>query len=178
MALQVVSPAVSVYRVLRVDEKTHQEVSEEHTFKRGEVLPDWLSPHQQFVLSQTGMAREVGDLVDPGLIEAANPPAPVVLPEHSPRMVLGTGVTEPMRVESTFRDGVQVDAGVAPLEALPADTDTKPAWEDAAVALGLSRNKAESMKKADLVAAVKDRQAKAEEARDLGGPDSTLPPLR
>lgn len=173
MALQVVSPAVNVYRVLRV--VNGQEQVEEKVFKRGELLPDWVSPFQQFTLSTTGMAREVGDVADPGLYKAEETPAPVVMPEHNPRTVVGSPITEPMAVVTTTETS---GGAVAPLDSLPADDANKPLWEDAAYALGVPRKRAESMRKADLIEEVKARQAAAEEARDLGGPDSTLPPVR
>lgn len=176
MALQVVSPAVSVYRITGRDAKTGAEQAEEHLFKRGELLPNWVSPFQQFTLTSTGMAREVGDVADPTLVKAEDVPAPVVLPEHNPSSVLGSGVNGPMVV--TEAGAAPASDVVQPLESLPDDSETKPAWEDAAVALGLSRNKAESMRKGDLVAEVKARQAAAEEARDLGGADTELPPAR
>ena len=176
MALQVVSPAVNVYKVLGV--KDGQEVTEDHTFKRGEMLPDWVSPFQQFTLTSTGMARQVGDLIDPTLVEAANPPAPVIMPEHNPRAVLNSGVTEPRLVTETVDHNEEgIPAAAADLE-LPDDSATKPVWEKAAERVGMKPQEAESMRKADLVAEVKRRKAVAEERRDLGGPDAELPPAR
>lgn len=184
MALQVVSPAVSVYKVLGV--KDGQEQVEGYTFKRGEMLPDWVTPFQQFTLTSTGMVKEVGDLVDPALVKAEDVPAPVVLPEHNPAAVFGTNVTGPMvmvgegegdgteaRKEATRKKGLP--KGAADVE-LPDDGATKPVWEETAGRVGIGKAEAESMRKADLVAAVKQRKAEAEEARDLGGPGSTLPP--
>lgn len=179
MALQVVSPAVSVFKVTGVDKDTHQEISEEHVYHRGEILPDWVSPFQLFTLTTTGMAREVGDMLDPNLVADADRPAPVVLPEHNPATIPGSGVQGPMLVtERVDRDGERAEADVQPLDELPADSDTKPKWEEAGVKLGLSRNRVESMRKGDLMDEVKQRQAAAEERRDLGGPDAELPPTR
>lgn len=159
MALQVVSPAVSVFKVTGVKDGVEQ--TEEHTFARGEILPDWVTPYQQFVLSQTGMARQVGDFPDPNLRRPEDLPAPVLMPEHDPRTVLGTSVTGPMEV--TSRVTGQDAAGGAGSDSdgdLPSETDTKPVWEDFAVEhLGMKRGAAESMKKADLVKEVRARYA-------------------
>lgn len=188
MALQVVSPTVSVYKVTGVE--NGQEQTEEHTFARGVILPDWVSPYQQFVLTQTGMAKQVGDFPDPGLRAVADLPAPVLMPEHDPRTVLGTEVTEPMAVTKRITEPVTVrDDAVAAGSAagsvgddLPDDTENKPVWEDYAVErLGMKRGEAESLKKADLIKEVRNqakrRQAEQRrEARDLGGKDAALPP--
>jgi hypothetical protein len=180
MALQVVSPAVSVYRVLSVNDRG-QEVTEDHIYKRGEALPDWVTPFQQYTLISTGMAREVGDLLDPRLVESGNPPAPVVLPEHNPSAVIGSGVSGPRVVERQVEgDGDPDDnipAKAADVE-LPDDSATKPVWEEAALDVGLDKASAESMRKPALLEEVKRRQSVARERRDLGGPDSTLPPAR
>lgn len=173
MALQVVSPAVNVYRVTGVE--NGQEQTEEITFQRGELLPDWVTPYQQFVLTQTGMARQVGDFPDPSLRKVADMPAPVLMPEHSPLATLGTDVTQPMNV-TTSRSSDEVTSAADPGE-LPAKDANKPEWEDAAVRLGMSRNKAESMRKADLMDEVTKRhEAARREAEDREVAEATLPP--
>lgn len=156
MALQVVSPKVAVFKVLGVDGQGREEV-EEYYFSRGELLPDWVSWYQQFVLTQTGMARQVGDFPDPNLTRPEDMPAPVVKQEHDPRAVEGTAVTGPKRVTAQEGEGhAGLDADSLP--DLPDGDATKPAWEDYAVRyLGMSRNAAESQKKADLVADVTKR---------------------
>jgi hypothetical protein len=159
MALQVISPAVSVYKVLAVKDGVEQ--TEEHIFKRGELLPDWVSSHQQFVLTTTGMARQVGDFPDPTVQRPEQVPAPTVLPEHDPRSVLGSEVTGPKQVTAQ----ADAEADGADLPDLPADGDNKPVWEDYAVDhCGMSRGRAESLKKADLMAEVKDFHAAAKGA--------------
>lgn len=180
MALQVVSPAVSVYKVTGVVDG--QEQTEEHTYPRGSILPDWVSAYQQFVLTQTGMCKQVGDFPDPALRSPADMPAPVLMPEHDARTVLGTAVTEPMAVTKrvtdpiTVRDDAEAD-GPAGGDDLPSDTDNKPVWEDYAVdQLGMKRGEVESMKKADLMRTVRQRAAARQEERDLGGSDAALPP--
>lgn len=166
MALQVVSPAVSVFKVTGVKDGVEQ--TEEYTYKRGELLPSWVTPYQQFVLSQTGMARQVGDFPDPNLRRPEDIPAPVILPEHDVRTVVGTDVigSEVIR-RVTDPAAVEVDGSagepVAPGE-LPADAAPKPVWEDFAVTqFDMPRGKAEGMKKADLV-----REAKALHAERAG----------
>jgi hypothetical protein len=177
MALQVVSPAVSVYRVTGVKDGSEQ--STEHTFRRGELLPDWVSSHQQFVLMSTGMARQVGDFPDPALQRAEEVPAPVVLPEHNPLVVQGTGVTAPMEVTRRYEAATgQADAGDG---GLPADADNKPTWERAALDYGITKAEAEAMRKADLVREVKARhdareRARAEAEQDPAGDETVTSP--
>jgi hypothetical protein len=174
MALQVVSPSVSVFKVLGV--KDGQEQTEEYVFQRGQILPDWVSSYQQFVLSQTGMCKQIGDFPDPALRAPVDMPAPVLMPEHDPRTVLGTEVTEPMAVTRRVTDpgaGAAGGAASAPGE-LPSESDTKPVWEDYAVdQLGMARGEAESMKKAELVKEVKTRARKQERE---AAKDTSLPP--
>jgi hypothetical protein len=155
MALQVVSPAVSVYKVTGVKDGVEQ--TQEYTYHRGELLPDWVTPYQQFVLSQTGMARQVGDFPDPNLRRPEDMPAPVLMPEHSPLAVLGTEVTGPMAVtERVTAPPAAAPASSAPAGELPGDDENKPVWEDFAVnRLGMKRGEAEGMKKADLIKEVK-----------------------
>jgi hypothetical protein len=168
MALQVVSPSVSVYKVLGV--KDGQEQTEEHTFQRGEILPDWVNTYQQFVLTQTGMARQVGDFPDPALRAATQQPAPVLLPEHDPRTVLGTNVTQPALVTKRVTGEEEPPTRSSGEE--PSETDNKPVWEDYAVeSLGMKRTEAESLKKADLVKEVRRRQA----AKSSNEDDAALP---
>lgn len=164
MALQVVSPAINVYRVTGV--KDGQEQVEEQTFRRGDILPSWVSTSQQFVLTQTGMARQVGDFPDPALVAASEEPAPVILPEHIPQAVVGSEVTGPAVVTGTAPAadagaGAEPAADVQPLADMPKESDTKPVWEDAAVSLGMKRGEAEGMRKADLMAEVNRRQEAA-----------------
>lgn len=157
MALQVVSPAVSVYRVTGVVEGVEQ--TREYTYKRGELLPDWVSPYQQFVLSQTGMARQVGDFPDPNLKRPEDLPGPVLMPEHDARTVLGTEVTGPAVVtERVTAPAAAARESSAPAGELPSDDDNKPVWEDFAVnQLGMKRGEAESMRKDDLKKEVRAR---------------------
>ncbi|HYN95408.1 MAG TPA: hypothetical protein VES42_16290 [Pilimelia sp.] len=181
MALQVVSQKVSVYKVLGV--KDGQEQTEEHVFVRGQLLPEWVSAHQQFVLSQTGMARQVGDFPDPTLRRPQEEPAPVVLPEHSELGVLGTAVTEPATVVKRVEGAdVRVGAATRPVGELPGENETKPVWEDFAVeglpeGSRMSRPEAESMRKADLVKEVTARQQKAAraQAKQVQPGDDNLP---
>lgn len=173
MALQVVSPAVSVYKETGI--KDGQMQTEEHVFKRGAVLPDWVSTHQQFVLMTTGMARQVGDLPDPTLRADEDMPAPVVLPEHNPLSVVADHtVTGPMVVTKRVgAEGSSTSTGSAPAASrkstpegeLPADSDIKPVWEQVAEDYGVPRAEAESMRKPDLIREVKARRDAREKAR-------------
>jgi hypothetical protein len=176
MALQVVSPAVSVFKVTGVVDGVEQ--TEQHTFHRGELLPEWVTPYQQFVLSQTGMARQVGDFPDPNLKRPEEIPAPVLMPEHDPRAVVGTEVTGPQNVVRVVTgQGGDAGAGSDDGAELPADGDTKPVWEDYAVKRKfLKRGDAESMRKAELVDAVKQRHAAASGTKAEAG-DTAQPPL-
>lgn len=180
MALQVVSHAVSIYRVTGVSDGAEQ--TQEYTFKRGELLPEWVSPHQQFVLSSMGYARQVGDFPDTTLRAAEDMPAPVILPEHNPLAVMGSGVVAPMAVTErvTLADRAAGREGSDP-EGLPAEGDTKPEWERAAVRLGVPRGEAEAMRKADLVKETRKRhdakqaEAKKAEAREQERKDEEPP---
>jgi hypothetical protein len=162
MALQVVSPKIAVFKVLGVNDQG-QEETEEMTFSRGELLPDWVSSYQQFVLTQTGMCRQVGDFPDPNLTRPEDRPAPVLLPEHDPRAVVGTAVVAPKQVTAPAdAEGAGRATPAGELPDLPAEDETKPVWEDYAVKhLGMSRNQAESQRKGDLVADVTKRHAAA-----------------
>lgn len=169
MSLQVVFDKISVYREHGVKDGAMQVT--EHTLKRGETVPSWVSPHQAFVLVQTGMAKEVGDTPDPTV--RATEPAPVVLPEHSSFSVLGTEITAPAQV---VRDeDVKADEGDEGDEdsdsnELPSDGALKEKWETAAEKYGMDRGEAESMTKPNLVKEVKRRKAQ----RDAS--DTALPP--
>lgn len=171
MALQVVSHAVSVYKETGVKDGTTQ--VEEHILKRGELVPDWVSPHQLFVLSQTGMAKQVGDFPDPNLRAPEDMPRPVVLPEHNPSTVVGSGVSGPVEVTRRVEAGTTTSTAGASRRYgdLPKDSDNKTDWEDAAVELGMSRAEAESMRKADLVREVRTRQTAKQEQKSS---DTTL----
>lgn len=166
MTLQVISTAVSVYHTQGVD-KDGQPTATEHTYKRGQLLPDWVDSFQAFTLVSCGMAAEVGDEPDGSLRPAEEDPAPVVLPEHGPTTNTGS--------RPVFNTGGEV-ASDETLPALPEDSATKPVWEDYAVEslpsdYRMTRVEAEGYKKADLVAEVKSRYA---EADDLGS--ESLPP--
>jgi len=161
MALQVVSPAVNVYRELGIKDGAMQ--IQDRTFKRGEILPSWVSPYQQFVLTSTGMARQVGDFPDANLGAPENTPQPTLLAEHRPATPLA-----PVQDDDAAGGSAGGD--------LPAETANKPVWEDFAVVNGyLSRNKAESMRKPDLVAEVTRKHGEAEAAREPVDP-VMLPP--
>ena len=168
MALQVVSAAVNVYEELGV--KNGKMETREETFRRGDILPDWVSSYQQFVLTQTGMARQVGDLPDPNLVPPQDMPTPTMLPEHTPSAIVGSGVSTSEVVATGPAGGAP--AGSADDE-LPAESANKPVWEDFAVDHGyLTRNKAESMRKADLVAEV----TRMHEDAQFADPEAALPP--
>jgi hypothetical protein len=171
MALQVVSPKISVTKITGV--KNGVEQGEEHVFSRGELLPDWVPAFQQFVLTQTGMARQVGDFPDPRLHREEDQPAPVVKQEHSRQAVVNDfTVTGPAEVVPAGESR----AATVELADVPDDTATKPVWEDYAVnQLGMSRNSAESLKKADLIAQVRARHAAAT-AGDEKLPPAFTPP--
>lgn len=157
MSLQVVSPKVAVHQVTGTDDNG-QPTAVEHVFLRGAILPDWVSPYQQFVLTQTGMARQVGDFPDASLHAPEEAPAPVMMPEHSPQAVGLQGPT--VVTEQVTGQDAAAPGGHVPDGELPDDNATKPVWEDvAAKRYGMSRSAAESMKKADLLAEVKKRHA-------------------
>lgn len=170
MALQVVSPAVSVYRVTGKD-TSGSDITEETNFKRGAILPEWVDSYQQFVLTTTGMARQVGDLPDPTLVAPEDVPQPTLLPEHGPNTV------PPVPGASAVPSTGLASTGLAGTGELPKEGETKPVWEDfAAERRYMTRAKAESMKKGDLVAEVTRQHEEAVSAREHADPASGLPP--
>lgn len=176
MSLQVIAEKVSVYEITGTNE-FGQPVATDHIYERGQVLPDWVDGHQAFVLVNTGLAAEVGDQPDDRIRPVQAAPAPVILPEHNPVSVPGSGVSGPMvvtdRVDETGA-GVSASAPTA-LPPLPNDNDTKYVWENYASSKlpegqQMTRVEAESMKKQDLVNEVKaryDAAAAAENEQDL-----------
>jgi hypothetical protein len=178
MSLQVLASGVSVYEITGTNEDGNPTVVN-HLFVRGQILPDWVDQHQQFILVQTGMAAEVGDEPDPRVRPLNQPEAaPVLLPEHSPVAVVGSGVTgfvatdEPVdhSKELDQTTGSQASSG-GELASLPEDNATKYAWEAYATRKlpsdqRMTQQEAESMKKADLVAEVKSRYQQAQQQND------------
>ena len=191
MSLQVIAAKVSVYEPTGINE-FGQPTAVDHVYERGQVLPDWVDGHQAFVLVNTGLAAEVGDQPDDRVRPLDSGPAPVILPEHNPLTVPGSGVTGPLVVtdsidetaagqrlaKATGTEGDNADTSTGELAPLPADNDTKFAWETyAATKLPeghqMTRQEAESMKKADLVAEVKARYDTASTDAD---DQASLPP--
>lgn len=178
MSLQVIAEKVSVYEVTGTNE-FGQPVATDHIYQRGQVLPDWVDGHQAFVLVNTGLAAEVGDHPDSSLRPLQSPPAPVILPEHNPASVPGSGVTGPMVVTDRVDETGAKSAAVPEGKALPSDTDTKFVWENYAVSdlpagKRMTRPEAESMKKTDLMTEVKNRYNEAMQEDELD--DEALPP--
>lgn len=190
MALQVIAAKVSVYEPTGTNE-FGQPTAVDHVYERGQVLPDWVEGHQAFVLVNTGLAAEVGDQPDDRVRPYGVGPAPVILPEHNPMTVPGSGVVGPMVVTDSVDEtetskqfsanatGNTGDAGNGELPNLPADNDTKFVWENFAVSKlpegeRMTRAEAEAMKKSDLVAEVKARHEAA--SSDESQNDPALPP--
>lgn len=165
MSLQVIAEKVSVYEITGNNE-FGQPVAIDHVYQRGQVLPDWVDGHQAFVLVNTGLAAEVGDHPDGNLRPLGQQPGPVLLPEHNPATVPGSGVIGPMvvteRVDETGQAGPQQGVPQGGVQSLPDDSALKPVWEQYAAEklpaeFRMDRGAAESMKKSELVAEVKAR---------------------
>lgn len=162
MALQVLAAGCSAYEITGQNE-SGDNIIVNHSFVRGDILPDWVDESQRFVLVSSGMAAEVGDTPDDTIRPFPGTPKPVV------GDMSGSAVAD---------DGSVSSASDGELEALPADGDTKFVWENYAInklpqGERMTRAEAEAMKKSDLVTEVKARyEAASADAED----EQTLPP--
>lgn len=165
MALQVLANGCSVYEITGQND-SGDNIIVNHSFKRGDVLPDWVDESQRFVLTSAGMVAEVGDTPDDSIRPFDTAAHPVV--GDTSNLVLADQVPA---------DQVQAQSDGAALAPLPSDGESKYVWETYAASKlpegeRMTRVEAESMKKADLVTEVKARYEAASTAED----EQNLPP--
>lgn len=185
MSLQVIAEKISVYEITGKNE-LGQPTAVDHIYERGQLIPDWVDSHQAFVLTNTGLAAEVGDHPDGSIRPLDKGPAPVLLPEHNPRVIPGSGTTGPLDVTEQVDETGVTSGRVAEdsnLPKLPADYASKGDWETYAseklpAEFRMERSQAEGLKKPELVTEVKARynDAKSVEAGDDDTVDETLSP--
>lgn len=178
--LQVIANQVSVYEIVKKNDLGQISEANEYTFKRGQVIPDWLDSDQAFVLVSSGLAAEVGEHPD----ETVRPYGETGYPRmaHDARVArvdTSANAVQAADINNQGDDDPDNDTQNVDGQQLPADYAAKSVWVDYAVnklpdGQKMTKPEADLLTKDKLVTEVKQRAAGAD-ADAADGTDADLP---